>query len=297
MSEPAWPSFSVVVPTYARERQLADCLAALAALDYPRGLFEVLVVDDGGGLADGAVEPFRDALDLKLIAQQHAGPAAARNTGARAARGELLAFTDDDCRPAPGWLKALAASLRTEPGSAAGGRTVNALEDNPYSAASQSLVDYLYESWNVSGPGGPLFFTSNNFALPASVFRDAGGFDESFPRAAGEDRELCDRLRARGVKLLYAPEAVVLHAHALSLTGFCRQHFNYGRAALHFRRARARRGGGPAKVEPAAFYLNLLRRPFARGEGFRALPLAALLLVSQAANAAGFFYERGRVRG
>ena len=285
--------FSVVVPTRARPAQLAACLDALARQDYPREGFEVVVVDDGGPTPGGVLERFAGRLDVALVTRPHAGPAAARNAGARRARAPFLAFTDDDCAPDPGWLKALAAQLTETPDRLVGGRTVNALPRNLFSAASQSLTDYLYEYFDAAR-GRAAFFASNNLALAAEGFRAVGGFDESFPLAAGEDRELCDRWRARGRGLTYAPEAVVRHAHALTLGSFCRQHFNYGRSAVHFRRARASRGGGGVRVEPAAFYAGMLRHPFARAPRARASLLSALLAVSQAANAAGFFRERLR---
>ena len=95
------PHFSVVVPTYERPARLAACLRSLARLGYPRERFEVLIVDDASARPPlEAIEQFRDALDLKLLEQtKNAGPAAARNLGARHASGEFLAFTDDDCEP------------------------------------------------------------------------------------------------------------------------------------------------------------------------------------------------------
>ncbi|HEV2763340.1 MAG TPA: glycosyltransferase, partial [Pyrinomonadaceae bacterium] len=219
------PFFSVVVPTRARPAQLAACLDALARQEYPRERFEVVVVNDGGPEPSEVFERFAGRLDATLVTQKHAGPAAARNTGARRARAPFLAFTDDDCRPDPVWLKALEARLRDAPGAAVGGRTVNALPRNLFSTASQSLTEYLYEYFDAA-EGRAAFFTSNNLALSSELFRAVGGFDESFPLAAGEDRELCDRWRARGHRLTYAPDAVVRHAHALTLRSFCRQHFN-----------------------------------------------------------------------
>jgi len=163
---------------------------------------EVVVVDDGSPapLAE-IVDPFQKQLNVKLVVQRQAGPAAARNAGAAHAHGQFLAFTDDDCAPESGWLNHLAKGLRQNPAAAVGGRTLNALDDNVYSAASQWLIDYMYDYYNAAQPA-PKFFTSNNLALPAAAFRELGGFDTSFPLAAGEDRELCDRWRFRGGELL-----------------------------------------------------------------------------------------------
>jgi GT2 family glycosyltransferase len=286
------PRFTVVVPTYGRARQLGDCLAALAAQDYPRDRFEVVVADDGSPRPPReALEGVRDALDVRLLAAPHQGPAAARNLGAGAARGELLAFTDDDCRPTPGWLRALAARLRAQPRAAVGGRVRNGLAGNRFSAGSQLLVDFLYHHWN-ERPEGPVLFTSNNLALRADLFGEVGGFDASFPLPAAEDREFCDRWRAHGLALSYAPEAVVDHYHELDARRFWRQHFRYGVGARHFHRLRAARGAEHLGVEGPGFYLGMLAFPFSRAPVVEAAALSALFALAQVANAAGYVSAR-----
>lgn len=202
-----------------------------------------------------------------------------------------MAFTDDDCAPDSTWLKALAAQFQLVPDHAVGGRTFNVLHDNFYSVASQMLVDYLYSYYSAT-PGQAVFFTSNNFALPRQLFHSVGGFNEEFPRAAGEDREFCDRWLHHGYRMTYAPEAVVFHAHPLTLRSFWRQHFNYGRSALRFHQVRAQRRAGRIKIEPLSFYCNLLYYPLSREKTNRGLLLSMLLVTSQIANTAGFFHER-----
>jgi GT2 family glycosyltransferase len=287
----ATPLFSVIIPTRGRHAQLAACLASLAAQDFPRERFEVIVVDDGSvPPVDGCAAPFRARLDLRLFAQPNAGPAAARNRGAAEARARFLAFTDDDCLPDPRWLAALAEGFDAAPDALVGGRTVNALACNAYSATSQLIIDVVYDHYN-AGRGGARFFASNNFAVPAAAFRDAGGFDESF--RCSEDREFCDRWLARGLNLVYAPAALVHHAHALGAGSLWRQHFGYGRGAYQFHRKREARGAGSFKPE-SAFYSKLLRAALAQTGVAQSLKMTALLAWAQAANAAGFFYERLR---
>ena len=282
------PPFSVIVPTYERPAQLAECLRALARQDYPAERFEVIVVDDGSAAAPAQLlGEFREQLDVRLLTQANAGPAAARNRGAAEARGQFLAFTDDDCAPEPRWLRALAAQFGETPDRLVGGRTLNALRANPYSETSQLIIEVVYGHYN-SDPDGPRFFASNNLAAPAELFRAMNGFDETFNTS--EDRELCDRWLARGLRLAYAPEAVVRHAHALTLGTLWRQHFGYGRGARRFHRARASRGADPFRPE-GGFYLKLLRASLSRARGVSALAPPALLLWAQLANAAGFFCE------
>lgn len=288
------PYFSIVIPTYNRPAQLVKCLDALTRLDFPRHKYEVIAVNDGGKSPHEIIAPYQSQLNLQLITQAHAGPAFARNTGAQHARGDYLIFTDDDCAPHRDWLKAFAARFAHTPEHMIGGRTLNALTDNSFAAASQMLIDYLYDYYN-SAAGAAVFFTSNNMAMSANRFRSIGGFDASFPLAAGEDRELCDRWRHHGLSMSYAPEALIDHFHNLSWNSFCRQHFNYGRSAKHFHHARAVRGNHKIKVEPPSFYANLLGYPLSHARGaHRKLILLSLFGVSQAANTCGFFYERIR---
>jgi GT2 family glycosyltransferase len=285
------PFFSIVIPTYARPGQLATCLQSLARLDYPRDRFEVIVVDDGSETPpEAVVASFCGHLDVTLLKQAHAGPAAARNTGAAQARGKFLAFTDDDCAPALDWLQSLAARFARASDCAIGGRTLNALPDNPYSTASQLLIAYLYAYYNADSDRAR-FFASNNLAMPADRFHAIGGFDTTYTRTAAEDREFCDRWLHHGYRMTYAPEALVYHAHALTFHNFWRQHFNYGCGAFRFRQARAQRACGRIRLEPLSFYLNLLLYPFSQAQGWRAPLLAALLGVSQIAHAVGFLWE------
>lgn len=288
---------SVVVPTYNRPDRLDACLGGLARSRFPRERFEVVVVDDGSSVpVDDVVDRHRAALRIRLERQANRGPAAARNAGAAVARGSVLAFTDDDCVPDPDWLAALSRHGTERPGHMIGGRTVNTLKGNAFSCASQHLVSYLYEYahevehrqvWDG-------FFASNNLWVPAERFREIGGFDETFPLAAGEDRDFCARWSERGFPSHYAPDARMMHQHRLSAATFLRQHWNYGRGAFHFHRARARRGADPMRPEPARFYTGMLRYPFGHDRPVRAAVHAFLLGVAQCANALGYVRERFR---
>jgi GT2 family glycosyltransferase len=286
------PFFSIIVPTYDRPGQLATCLHSLSCLDYRRDRFQVIVVDDGSKIPlEVAVASFNDRLDVTLLTQPQAGPATTRNTGAARAKGEFLVFTDDDCAPTPDWLQKLAARFGAAPDRGIVGRTLNTLPDNLYSTASQFLIDYLCAYYNAD-PNQAHFITSNNLAVPADSFHAIGGFDMTFPRAGGEDREFCDRWLRHGYRMTYAKDVLVYHNHRLTFRAFWRQHFNYGRGAFRFHHLRAQRGSERIRLEPFSFYQNLLRYPLSQAPGWRALLFAVLLVVSQAANAAGFFWEK-----
>jgi GT2 family glycosyltransferase len=293
VTEQGRPSFSIVIPTRERPRHLASCLRSLAELEYPRHLLQVVVVDDGGSTdLRPAVEAVAGALEVTLLRQTQGGPSAARNLGASQCSGQLLAFTDDDCRPATDWLVALAARFTEHPDCAVGGRTLNGCPDNPYSAASQLIQEVVYRHYNAD-PQHARFLATNNLAVPAEAFQSLGGFDQQHFPFASEDREFCDRWRFAGNRLVYAPEALVYHAQELTLRLFMRQHFRYGQGAFRFHQVRALRGSGRLRDE-FGFHGRLpqLLRPSLATLPPWQVPLAgALLLVWQAANATGYAWE------
>lgn len=290
------PLWSLIIPTYGRPDSIRATVEHCLGLEPPAGRFEIVVVDDGGGIELGWLETLSM---VRILRRPNGGPAAARNTGAEGARGRWLAFTDDDCRPRPDWLPRLAAVLAAHPDDMVGGWTVNALHTNVFSAASQDVVDRLYELEN-QDPDDAGFFTSNNIALSRSGFDAIGGFDANYPIAGGEDRAFCVDWRDAGRRLRLVPDAVVEHYHALDLASFWRQHVRYGRGA-HRLFQEARRGGAATASlqlrsapfhERAARTLGLVARPLrSRHEAKRWRRTAALAL-SQVATVAGFLQEQ-----
>jgi glycosyltransferase involved in cell wall biosynthesis len=286
------PFFSVIIPTYSHRAELPGCLEALARQQFPTDSIEVIVVDDGSASPPATtVQGFANRLAIKLVTARHGGPAAARNVGARQAVGRFFAFTDDDCRPAPEWLSALAERFAAAPDHIIGGRTINALVKNPYAATSQLILDVVYHHFNGTLSGEAQFLASNNLALPADAFATVGGFDATF--TTSEDRELCDRWLRSGRRITYAPEAVVFHANPLDLRHLWRQHFGYGRGAWRFHRLRERLGHERFRPD-WKFYRRLALVPFAQKPPLWSLSISALMAVTQLANCAGFFYESRR---
>ncbi|MGH7711425.1 MAG: glycosyltransferase family 2 protein [Gemmatimonadaceae bacterium] len=284
------PTIAVVVPTHNRPAQLGECLTALANQTYPKTGFEVIVVDDGSTqpLSD-VVSGFADRLDVRVMRQERQGPAAARNNGITAARARVLAFTDDDCCPAPDWLARLAARFDGSVDLLVGGRVVNALEDNPFSVTSQLIHDLAYAHHNADGMAAR-FFATNNLAASADALVRLGGFDPEF-RVASEDRDLCARWHESGRELVYEPDALVAHAHRLTLRRFWIQHFRYGRGAWRFHQALRRRGQGRF-ARDVGFHARFLRRagpPLKARHG--GVTVLLLLVVWQVANLAGFVFE------
>lgn len=294
---PDSPLISVIVPTFNRPEILRGCLAALREQRCENFSFEVLVVDDGGSSdLQPILDAERGAMNVRLIRQPNAGPGHARNTGAAEARGRLLAFTDDDCRPEPVWLNEFRKAFESAPDALLGGRTVNLLEDNLFSTGSQLIADLVHDYYNPD-PDRAFFFPSNNMAFPARPYRECGGFTPCF-RVGAEDREICDRWRMMRRPLRFCPGALIGHAHHLTFRGFLRQHFNYGRGASRYHRLRKLRDSG-RMAEDLSFHRNLPRAVRRRLKGMppgKKLKLSVLLMVWQFANAAGYFYEEFLIR-
>ena len=119
---------SVIIPTRNRPPAIIACLDALGRQEFTADAYEVIVVDDG---SDDCLQldPRRwaDRFELRVLRQENAGPAAARQRGVAEARGAILAFTDDDCLPTPGWLATMVAAFESLPGPMVGGSTFNGL--------------------------------------------------------------------------------------------------------------------------------------------------------------------------
>lgn len=277
--------FTIVIPTRDRPRRLAACLDAIAGLRFPVERFETIVVDDGGSTSlESMVCGVASGARVRMVRQPGSGPGTARNRGASEARGEVLVFLDDDCAPDPAWLDELDLALAAMPGAGVGGRTVNALPGNPYSSASQALIDYLYEYYNREAAKEPMFTTSN-LALPREEFQRIGGFDQRFSRAGGGIASCASAGHGPAGSCATPPRDRAPRPPAWPA--------ELPAAALHLRA-----GSGPLPSdrestpipEPASFYRELVLYPWREERRGRAR-MSALLALSQMANAAGYAWE------
>ncbi len=195
---------SVVVPTYRRPELLGRCLAALTAQTMAPDSYEILVADDAASAETRRqVEEFSKKATCLIrylpVTRTH-GPAAARNTGWRAARAPIIAFTDDDTVPDTGWLATGAGALERDSELAAvTGQVIVPLPPLP--------TDYQR---NEAGLETAAFVTANCFCRPG-ILNTLGGFDERFTSAWREDSDLHFRLLEHGFKLRKVPEAIVIH--------------------------------------------------------------------------------------
>ena len=277
---------SIIIPTLQGAGPLRACLEALVP-GFPSDV-ETLVVSDNDALDLGPMlADLAGPLALRCLHVPHGGPAYARNRGLEIARGRVAVFTDDDCRPRPGWVEALIARVSTSPPVAAGGRTFNGRPANPYADTAQVVLDLIARHEYLCS-GEPRFFASNNCAYPTDALRAIGGFDESFLTA--EDRDLIRRWRAAGHSTTFVADAVIDHDADPDFAGFARKFFNYGRGAAHFHAT----SKGGSYGDSASFHrrLPLLVVPEARRRGLRrGAALLGLLALWEAANFAGFVAE------
>jgi glycosyltransferase involved in cell wall biosynthesis len=207
------PFVSVIVPAWNAERTIGDCLDALVAQDYPRDRFEVIAVDNRSTDRTAAMmcRP-----GVRTVAERRVQSSyAARNTGLAEARGAVLCFTDADCLPDPGWIRALVAALADEDAGGAAGRIE--------AAAGDTLVERFQVEERVldaanafTRPALP-FAQTANAAYRRVVFERVGLFDPTL--VSGGDLDLAWRMQRAGWGLAYAPGAIVRHRHRKTFRG------------------------------------------------------------------------------
>ncbi len=221
---PRLPRVSVVVACYNGERTLTACLDSLERLNYPN--YEIIFVDDGStdGTAKIAAQHPR-ALCFKH--EKNLGLSVARNTGISAATGEIVAFTDADCRADEDWLYYLVGDLEESGFAGIGGHNLLPPEDSSVAAAV------------MASPGGPapVMLTDReaehipgcNMAFYKWALAEIGGFDPTF-RKAGDDVDVCWRLQQRGRKLGFSPGGFVWHYRRSTVPAYLKQQSGYGEA-------------------------------------------------------------------
>jgi GT2 family glycosyltransferase len=222
---------SVVVPTYNRAPSLRRLLDALALQTYPFDAFEVIVVDDGS--TDGTIGQLGEwscPFTLRVLKQEHGGPAEARNLGVRHATGSLLVFVDDDVVPAPELLAEHVRSHQQERDLVVVGPMSPPLnwrrpawvrwEEDKLQVQYRDMLAGKYACT-------PRQFYTANVSLARARFLQAGGFDPTFKRA--EDVELAYRLRDFGMRFRFNPRAEVRHYASRAFSAWLRAAHQYGR--------------------------------------------------------------------
>ncbi len=207
---------SVIIPAHNAAAAIGECLAALQRQTSPAA--EIIVIDDGS--TDNTAQLAAE-FGVTLIRQPQQGPASARNAGIRAARGDILCFTDADCQPAPDWLREITAPLLADPGIAAAKGAYCCRQTEPVARFVQIEYEDKYDV--LRRHTSIAFMDFYSAACRRSVLLEMGGFDERFTAANTEDRDLSYRLAARGYKMVFRPSALVCHYHTADFWGYVRK--------------------------------------------------------------------------
>ncbi len=237
----AYPKVSVIVCSYNGAKTLRECLASLDHLNYPD--YEIVLVDDGSTDESQQIiaawhsdrrpaQADRFLPEFRHVTQPNRGLSYARNIGARAASGDIFAYTDSDCMPDADWLYFLVGTLLGGDYAGVGGPNIAP----PAASWVQAAV--------AGAPGGPSHVLLTdvvaehipgcNMAFHRWAFESVGGFDPEF-RKAGDDVDFCWRLQTAGGVIAFSPTATVWHYRRFTLRAFRQQQEGYGEAEAMLR--------------------------------------------------------------
>jgi mycofactocin glycosyltransferase len=221
-----YPSISIIIPTRDRAASLVKCLESLYSQDYPSNRIEIIVIDDG---SQDETQKLVSGFSCTLLTNPRSrGQSYCRNLGSRQAKGEILAFLDDDCVAGRTWLKDLAPYFQWEEVGAVGGYV------DGYS--NRSLLDRYEKEFSLLNLGkyilrgakdrSTFFVPTCNMLVRKKAFDGTGGIRETMH--LGEDVDFCWRMRDAGWQALYVPTGRVMHKHRNTLGKFLQRRADYG---------------------------------------------------------------------
>lgn len=259
---------SIIIPVFNSEKTVKKCIESLFELDFPKNKMEIIFVDDGS--IDNTKKIIKNYNHVKLIEQNHKGPASARNNGIRKSSGDFIFFTDSDCIVPKNWVTKMLGRFENNI-AMVGGSLVPFSLNKLSERFEQSRRDRLY--------GNKLMFVnalpSCNMAVRRKVIEEIKGFDENFKYPSFEDYDLCFRIKELGYNILYDPDIGVIHLHSPSWIGVFKRALRHGKEGVRFRSKLNYKGDD----EGILFISNLFLFPF------RALKYPSNLIIC------GFIYE------
>lgn len=234
---------SIIIPVYNAERTLPHLLDSLSAQKVQD--IEVIFVDDNSG---DSTTRILDASPYKIIKlPENHGPAYCRNIGAENADGDVLVFTDSDCRVHESWSENIYHHFVESESDAIMGKLVlmpstflgDAISALGFPAGGAIGFDKI---WKVDENGYTTSLSTCNCAVRKDVFRKIGGFDTSFPFPGGEDSLLAYHLIRSGYRIQYSPDVVVHHEARDAFMGFIRWQFKRGISSYIFSKKISNKG-------------------------------------------------------
>ncbi len=217
-----YPSASVIIPAYNAASTIKQTIEAVARQDY-EGEVEIIVVDDGS--TDKTPEIIQSFKNVRYLRQENAGPASARNRGARTAASQVLCFTDSDCVPLSNWIRELVAPLSDEKIAAVAGSYDIA---NPEFILARMIHQEIIFRHKYLMPESPKSFGSYNFCIRRNAFETLGGFNTEYCHASGEDNDLAYRLLKSGHTIHFNQNARVKHFHQTNFRKYLLEQYRHG---------------------------------------------------------------------
>jgi cellulose synthase/poly-beta-1,6-N-acetylglucosamine synthase-like glycosyltransferase len=276
--------FSVIVPTYNRVALLERTLESLFRQEHAE--FEVIVANDGSSDGtDAYLSRLASEGRITYVAHRNSGLAATRKAGLARAKGELIAFTDDDCILPTDWLRRLGSHFLDPSVAGVGGATKTGNPGNHF-AVTNDLINNYFKSVLHARSGAAPYLTGNNIAYRKSALDRVGGPDPRF-RMGAEDRDLVYRVARSGGRLVYDPSIVIGHFNDADFPGFVRHQFRQGNGSYLFYTESGRDSSRPGSI-PVGAYFGLFAEPFRLLPFGTAVFVAFLIVLAQAAVTAGF---------
>jgi len=213
---------SVVVPAHNAGQTIGECLKSLLTQSEPQEWYEIIVVDDG---STDDTRQLVQRYAVTLLDQPHEGPAAARNRGVAASKGEVILFTDADCAPAPDWIDEMARPFQDQDVVGVKG-AYRTQQRGVLPRFVQCEYEERYE--RMAKLKQIDFIDTYSAGYRRQIFLAEGGFDTAYPNASVEDQEFSFRLAERGYKMVFNPRAVVYHRHPETVRAYFGRKFNIG---------------------------------------------------------------------
>ncbi len=215
---------SIIIPTYSRKDKLLRCLDVLLSQDYLSDKYEIIVVDDGS--TDGTEEAVTSLNNPRItyIKQQNKGAGAAINAGAKVAKGEILAFLNDDCTVENDWVNVIIGLFNRYPQATAfAGECIDLF----YGEESKQNISHNHDGFKKMRLDKISTHIGNgSFAIKNAAFKELGGYDESF--YVQEDCEFNIRLLKHGYEVLIGPGLRAIHNTNHNIVNVFKKEFNFG---------------------------------------------------------------------
>lgn len=222
---------SVVIPVFNSERHIERTLNSILEQKCAEYDLELIAVNDGS--KDSTLEILnRFSQQITILNQENQGPATARNTGGKAANGEIILFTDSDTVPHKDWINKMFYAFQDPEIHVCAGTYSIANPQSYLARIIQSEIENRYSRFEEYIRFGGTY----NLGVRKALFMGTGGFNESFRHASGEDNDFCYKILKTGNKIKFCPEAKVAHFHTEHLFKYLEEQYRHGfwRAKLYF---------------------------------------------------------------